>query len=1325
MNNRLKLRFFKLFFIGIVLALSACDACRTGLNVSALSLSPDHVIDYAAMVRGGDVGSAILAYAGISSPLSESKYAFNDEIKTIDLSIAEMRNKKNKSGTSIADADAFVQAAGDIEPDVMDVKGRVNTAINNIAAARALITDLGNYLRKPGGGLDTKASTAKNTISSANHGEYDRLIDIIRDQIGKIYGKTVFIAQAHQQKAAFTEIDTIRKALQDLADGSEKFALVMGVNRQDVEAFVRDAQSKGRRASESISLMSSPKKVKTEALADVRSLQVSVAALDPNVVNAIMDPAEKAIMKNLSDMATGSVARLLVVVTDYQPIDDLKFPADPWLEGYIKDAAVTAFVLMLGPVEQKGDTELSTFSKRFQFDENKLVFLNEDDSSIDFVLALSALVVNHGSDDFKKPIDGVYGLNGKMLGESIKTYGIPQESVKEYVTSQAQKMKDSTSDDGQKKNLFVVFADELPEGSDIEGIIKALNNPGRVLIISKRDLSQIFDPDRAAKIEAVSITGFTAAEAFVIAKAKAVELNDARVKNKQQPLNTSVIASVIIKVMRAFVPEKMNIANIISAVEKLFAEFSSYTDPLEQTVEDRLVYLLAQKYPSISVRSVMNSGILREDIKVVDDNVRQNLAYYNDLQGLSRGWLIGSKQEQYQRLVDRRDILDATRVLTVTNNLLNANLALQGHELEGRNQLVLFDQELNRLRLTWQDKMNAQSTAVHNHIFTAIADAASFVPSIFHITAVDAFTCKVPNLKDVADRNDLMFPEAARTAMLNQDFLNPLPDNGSLINRNDFDNSWSNCLQLTTPAPINQIALDAEKNIIDNSVTAFRLALNACIAGRDPSCYATAARTFDTERRKFANDVTVGGAPTESRIARLTQQIPFFVPPRVAGSAAIGVGVDERSYFFESLRDQGIFNMFGPNYSPLVAAPGAAGSFGGDLYTAGVNQGLAAQAKNRNYYVKQLIDLTGTDRGLLKLSFDEYDAGFATALETTTYTIDDLRLGAANPASRLKYIGNVFTAANYDEDTAVMNEISAALADNFAPIAAYALTDILYRDVVLSLRQIVERFFTLPGTSLKEFRNAPPIVPALPLTADENARNDIWTGFTDLQHNVGALANRLNVDFVKIGNGMDAAPLGTLPGVLPPVPPVDPAELKAVGVAFHGLFQRVENIFGLMASGPYGVAPPSGASAATNAPSINPTLVPALDAIRADLEAWLNRVSPQLNDPWNYVAPDLAGGVAEMLPSIFTPFVPGAHPVGESIIDAYMDAYDLHMYYKPDYTKANANPTKQHDQHNGAPPERQYRPWHKKSQGGLPMENSPIKHPLDPDPVDNQRYLRN
>ncbi len=601
------------FIIFVSLALSLIN-CQSGVDFESMAVNPEHIIDYGLRAKEYKLSVGAKAYAALKTGSSSAgAYAFSGDLASIERSLRVIVNLPYDHVFGAAGNKAVNDFKTYLDALVVTIRSKAEDAATSQNGAIDLLNELGTKSLSPAfaANLAAKVQELARNVPQEAKALADANSKIIEDSVKRIYQQAAVLSQSLIQKEANTKVGVILKALDGLLVKTNNDPSLIGGSaaRDSAILEVNKAINRFKSAQAEISKISTLTKVKPNLLAYSSG---DLADLKRDYI----DKAASA--KDLYDEADKARRELDTLVGVWR--EDIKNGPHAGLENIVR-SAFGKVSLLSEAVDIDDETDLMRLMRLLN--NKSVVATSADDNFID---ALGGAVAMNVAQELGLSVANVYALNPASLNDTKSTFGMDDEAFGLYVSSQADKIYQLTSKNGEDGNIFVLFIDRIASGLKSADVINKLKQGKSKVVLVTSNPSQY---DEAASF---APQGLDLAAAYHVAKAVVSEADPS--------LNANYIAQVQAKIMYAFKkgPRYMNLNAVITAAKDSAARLRERLSPSEaeynQSIKDALASLPNNSY---DVSMVEQSKILSTDVSVVVANVRNSQDYYiNEARGVGQ-----------------------------------------------------------------------------------------------------------------------------------------------------------------------------------------------------------------------------------------------------------------------------------------------------------------------------------------------------------------------------------------------------------------------------------------------------------------------------------------------------------------------------------------------------------------------------------------------------------------------------------------------------------------------------------------------------------------
>ncbi len=1046
--------------------LSALGGCRSGINYDNIPLNAQHLIDFGHKLKKGEIGAGSIAY-GLTQLGEPGVGTGAGNILVPDLeSIAQgLKALGEISYTDIEEYNRFKTYIDDLSSMI---RTKADAAISSPAGAVELYTELATAHLLPtlGESLNNRIVALAKEVPLESKVLYDQNAKKITDSVEQIYQFSVVLSQSLAQREAVKKISLIKKALATLSNKiNSQAGLIIGT-QADLDA-ARSELSKAiyrfENAEKEVGKMTSLSKVRTHLLDYTNNL----AALKTSYIDKT-DTEDSA--RTLYDEAEEAREEFSNKIIAYrEDIKDLPFAG-------LEESTRRAFgkvALVSSSISVNEETDLMKLIRLLSTKQVVLALLDDD-----FINALAVAVSSRGTESFGLPAANLWAFDSVSLNAAKSDFGMSDTDFREYSGSQSSKGYQMTSDNNKYSNLYLIYADRIASGFDVNDIIKKLPSKSKAIVVTAHPSSY---PGYSSFVP----SGLDVAAAFHVVRAVISEVNP--------NLDSAFMAEFMAKVMPAFrrSPTQTSLHNIIIATKNSVAYLAGRPTPskddAEQAIIDSLSALPLNPYGELFL--IKNTTIKVSEMSTVALNLKLNPNYYYDE---ARGLSADDLDLRNRELAEKRKYEKAKAAEKEEQAFLKKTDA----------ELAKTTAVLDGLKKTVKERETEAGLAV-KRIKSNIDSKISAIEHALGQIRLNAFKCHA-NKTALPTLFVGTFSDAMRQALLHE-IVNPIPGPGPMLDaiqgKPDMtlpqaDLSWASCVFFGDTDNIKTVIKNTASEINLN-LSRLKLDIESCSPkntissiGEMEQCLKDAVKKTDDYRKSLA----IAAPGSKSLLERINDQVKLF---------------DEHNIVVNNMQNFWRESVFPYNVIPL-ALLNPADSFGGKIsqaQTPDQDTRIGHRILNQHYYIREALKIIGTNNGMAKLSSQITNpSNLAVA---NFYNI----AGAAPLADKNQHSLLKELIANFDENASLMVEARRAVNDEYDHFVAAAMARII-RDKMAEkvYSKIVKPFWELPYVTLKRFAEEG-------TTAGFAERRRIWTKITELTPLIKALSTALKKDFVQQSDG--------------------------------------------------------------------------------------------------------------------------------------------------------------------------------------------------------------
>jgi hypothetical protein len=597
-------------------------SCKSGVDVAELPLDTRHVKNWGQSAKAGELSPGVMAYARLSTSPRAATPTFIDQVKGFEGYLSELRALGPSLKLSSADANDLSFLVDEINTQWSSTLSPLITKATDTDGYFNLAIELKKAI-DPAGAFNAKLLSVEGRAKASFQNELKVITQKIRRLLEGFYGTCVVLAQAYVKNKMDAEAAAIGVALDNLIlESDSNFKLAVKAEQDEAVRKLTDAKNSLGDLQAYLQKMVTGVEIKATVAQLVNTVNTRINSLQADLVARVADAAQRARAQAFLDKAKAAHKNLLDLANSYPKVADLKNPPEPELQALVAQAFSTPTVANLAIDRLAGPTSLTRLMDKLSESKEMLMFLYEPAGGELMVEALASAVVIDDTGTRKVGVDNVVGLNGDEIAQTVKLFSMNRDEERAFVLSRASKMHEQWSDHGRTNNVYVVFADQFGE-IDYPKLIESLKKPGRVVIVSRRPISQVLN----GHLGPVDLEGpilLTASEAYVAAHAEAVRANETRVK----PIDPSKVSELIAKIMRAYLPNQAGLYNVTKLVSLVYARLSMHPDPTDGEIKNTVISTVVQENPGVNAATLSASRVLVDGLNGVDANVKSDPLFY-------------------------------------------------------------------------------------------------------------------------------------------------------------------------------------------------------------------------------------------------------------------------------------------------------------------------------------------------------------------------------------------------------------------------------------------------------------------------------------------------------------------------------------------------------------------------------------------------------------------------------------------------------------------------------------------------------------------------
>lgn len=1037
--------------LGILGVLGMTAGCKSGLNVEDIALDPNQVVNYGAIIDGGGGAAEAVVYGQLMPGTSNerSKLILDNEVGDISRCIENLKNLSDDANYK-SWVDGFWKTFSGTLPTV-------NNARTSAASARSLATTFESEV-KTSGALEARIKLGEKLVPDNLKGEFNQRVQVCVNGYERLYQTALVLAQSISQKDGLDHLANVENALSWLKNNAHNFPTE--AERQTALIAIETASSRIDSVRRFTDGMTQKLKVAAPFNNAVGELQTALNNITTDYVNHVDAAARPAATDHVNDAKAAGTALNALGLSYQGGIENLKDTrGDAKLDALIEKAFTGGTSVILGDFSLDQKTQINDLAELLGT--SSVVIMRNDESSNLVIQALaSSVVYGVAAKNGLPDVANVVGPKSELMIKSKNDYGMGNEDFERYATSRAEKIRGQMSQDGNYKNVYVVFADNLvSEGANVAAMVdQFIADKGKVIVVTSNTAAY----ETKGKYFAARDLDLT----------EAILVGNAALQEYPLKVPTTTVSESVAR-LKVGLGGNMRLADVAPLNRDAAARVQSLSNPTTSDVRNTVVVAMAAH--SVPTHLVQQSGILIDSLPTVRSKMKSNRSYY-----VSRGGGAPDLDRQMQALAERRDLNRADderrqediirRLADVAHDNAKAGLrsvkkAAQQKAEERRAAIeankAAIDVKMNEIIETFMRMKNTAQRCV-NGAGADLAQIEAKFPTVMRQSLLDA----VFNVVHPA----VPAPNIDAAIKGNPTVMGP------------FNESWASCLIMET-AQLTRftVAIDDVENRISLKLNELKGSIDGCSTKiNSDTCLKQASQKIDAFRRFQA--LRPGNAPglladTVDKIDMISDfnvnpalRVPFWQPP--LGGVALTAGP---AGFGRNIRNNAL----------------------------DVDLKTSHRMLNRHYYIKELLNVIGTSNGSVWLSH-------AVNQFTDVAQINAIYNGYHQAAKRHIFLKNMLST--FDDNNALLIKARRTVNDSFHKNVEDKIAKIVYNDMVKPLYEtVIKRFWSLPIAEIKRFQE--------PGAGASAARRQVWSDVEALVGLLNLLTTDLNKNFVQQSDG--------------------------------------------------------------------------------------------------------------------------------------------------------------------------------------------------------------
>lgn len=605
--------FARLAFCAVLLGLSAC---YSGFDYSALDLNRDNMSDYLDLAREKKIEPGTVEYALLSSSPGSSEII--RQMDEIDKDIAKQIDALDKLGQKFSgqELERHKQWIHEIKDLANKIPPLTAVADKSYKTAYDLVDFVAKvnseFLKNLAQYAEKIPPDAKEAL--ALHGEN------LTKAFKLLYQQSMLLAQSVPQREALDIIAKIDTPLKSMIFNLEKNSRIMAAsNIANAKKALVEADQALEGVRKAIAKMTTKDLAHNELKASANRLRALLDNVDThyvkNVENANVGKAPEEARK-LQNQINTAQTDFESALTHFEANDKLKNPSDEKLKPYVEEAFSSATVLA-APISLQINTDRNDLVRLIKdLKENTIIGLKRAEDSRELMKALAIAVDKKIALHHDLKLNKIIAINDESLNTIRHKFGMTDQEFGEYTQAQVEKILKAESSPEHFPNVYIVYADELGKGADIDQIVATLSEgPDKVIVIANNNekYGKPFIAD-----------GLDLASGYYVARAV--------VKDRYPHDRINEIVEPLVKIFYALSKKsQMNLVSLpsvaLSAVQRLRISNKTFVEAAKEALEAVEQALASMKDP-IPTQLVNQSGVLGDSLSTVEENMQKDRTYY-------------------------------------------------------------------------------------------------------------------------------------------------------------------------------------------------------------------------------------------------------------------------------------------------------------------------------------------------------------------------------------------------------------------------------------------------------------------------------------------------------------------------------------------------------------------------------------------------------------------------------------------------------------------------------------------------------------------------
>lgn len=605
----------------LILCLSIVGSgCKPGVEYADLPLVPEDFIDYGEKIENRLERARSSAYASMQRRAETDGISqMNSHLVYIAAKLKELKKLPESYPAGTFDQvqeEHIALFVNELEQKIAtEITPKIFGVDKSLSSLESLQRSLEDLLRT-NAYLLTRVARLKNLIPKNAHSEYETRIAALKLGFAKIYQLVILYPYERAHQKSYELVSGLKSSLDKLKLLEEKNAIFDNPeSAKDAKAALSSAFIHLEEMQVHVGQITSDDLVKGKLIEKTARLKESVSGLlglQRRYVDQVSEDY-RTVAQNSLLSAEKIIDELGVLFKAYDEAS--KSSSDDDLQKLRKEIFSKKVPTLFALTTKKDETDLIRFMRVLS--QSRVLGLRADAGSESFVQALSAALHTRGIAEFYGLYsDALYALNHVKLNATKTSFGMDNQAFATYVKSIATKGYEKTSRKGQLSAIYVIFADRLAPGVDIQELIKIFSQQkSRVILVANRPT----DYKVNASFELSGLDLYSS-----------IEVARAILQNLDPSLIDDNVHEIVAKSMFAFKKSsnRLNLLSVENLVKDVALRLANKPRPTEQEILGEVQNALMANSEDFEHAYLTSSKLVADSVERVIANVEKDPSFY-------------------------------------------------------------------------------------------------------------------------------------------------------------------------------------------------------------------------------------------------------------------------------------------------------------------------------------------------------------------------------------------------------------------------------------------------------------------------------------------------------------------------------------------------------------------------------------------------------------------------------------------------------------------------------------------------------------------------